>query len=80
VEAFGHAVVSGEAPHQTDLVAPVVLRFAQLGQWREPGLAQLMESLEEAGSQGHALFAAAVLLADPDELFASESEKVDYSQ
>ena len=58
MEASGDAVVAGEAPHQSDFVAPVVQRFAQSGQLRESGLAQLVDGFEEADGQGLALPAA----------------------
>ena len=36
MKAFGNAVVAGEAPHASDLLAPGMEGVAECYQWREP--------------------------------------------
>jgi hypothetical protein len=60
VEAFGDAVVAGEAPHGGNLGRPGVEGFAQLYQLRQASLPQLVHGTQQAGRQLLALLAGAV--------------------
>ena len=44
MEAFGDAVVAGEAPHASDLLAPGMERIAERNQGREPATTERSSS------------------------------------
>ena len=60
MEAFGDAVVAGEAPHGDDLLGPGRECLSQLDQWWEAGLAQLVNSAQETRHQLFTLSAVAM--------------------
>lgn|GEM_PF-4611942 len=62
VKAFGDAVVASEAPHGGDLGGPGVQGVFKLDQLGQTGLAQPVDSSEQARHPGLALLAAAMFL------------------
>src|SRR5579872_6686514 len=60
MEAFGDAVVAGEAPHRYDFLRPGGESLAELYQLRQAGLAQLVNGAQKARHQLLALLAGAV--------------------
>ena len=55
VEAFGDAIVFGEAPHAGNLFTPAGESFGQGGQWSEATLSELLGDAQEPWSMTPAL-------------------------
>jgi hypothetical protein len=55
VEAFGDAIVFGEAPHAGDFLLPAFEGIGQGDDWSEAALGELLNDLDEARSEGSAL-------------------------
>lgn len=55
MEAFGDAVVFGEAPHAGDFLLPVFEGIGQGDDWSEAAVSELFNHMDEARSEGSAL-------------------------
>ena len=62
VETFGDAVIAGEAPHGHDLLGPGRERLAELNQWGQTCLSQLVNRAQETRRQLLTLPAVAMFL------------------
>jgi hypothetical protein len=60
VEAFGNAVIPGEAPHHSHLRRPGTQGLAELNELGQAGTLQILEGTEESVRQLFALFSRAV--------------------
>ena len=62
MEAFSDAVVAGEAPHASDLVASGIERLAESDQWREPATTERGYVAQEARRQTPAFLSSVMFL------------------
>ena len=62
VEAFGDAVVAGEAPHAGDFLPPGIQGIPELCEWREPATTERSHLAQETVGQLAALLGGTMLL------------------
>jgi len=78
MEAFGDAVVPGEAPHQGNFRLPRAQSLPQLDELSQTGVAQLVQGVQKLADKRDGLFARAVL--DQEQVGKFLLEAVDLSQ
>ena len=78
MEAFGDAVVPGEAPHQGNFRLPRAQSLPQLDELSQTGVAQLVQGVQKLADKRDGLFARAVL--DEEQVGKFLLEAVDLTQ